>query len=455
MADPLLEFFTQMDIQGGVVVQDSPKFDLDLYIQNYRGRTRFDRLLLIGRSSVKLCVEALKAALAEAKRGRDTQRYRDVFEYLRVAAPNDPDAVFDKKWVDRQDVANHEETQRLLTELKGYKNNLVKESIRMGNEELAKHYEAIGDLNAASEHYSKMRPDVSTAKHVIDVGKHLVRVAIQRREWSMVAPHLVKMTLGGQYPEEERNAQPFIRAASGIALLGQEKYWEAALSFLDADPNVPPKAYNELASRNDIAVYGGLLALATMDRKQLQSMVLENQNFRVFLEPEPHIRRAVTMFVNGRYSACIEILEGYRTDYLLDIYLQKHVSKIYAKIRSKCVVQYLIPFSCVSLDTLEKAFGSPERPIEEELAVMIEEGVLEARIDGIERLVNTVKIDPRAQMQASALVSAENYEKQAIERLRRMAIAAADLELMPTKKQGLHLPLGGDISFGDQEIVMG
>lgn len=58
-------------------------------------------------------------------------------------------------------------------------------------------------------------------------------------------------------------------------------------------------------------------------------------------------------------------------------------------------------------------------------------------------------------MQASALVSAENYEKQAIERLRRMAIAAADLELMPTKKQGLHLPLGGDISFGDQEIVMG
>lgn len=346
----------------------------------------------------------------------------------------------------------------------------------MGNEDLAKHYEAIGDLNAASEHYSKMRPDVSTAKHVIDVGKHLVRVAIQRREWSMVAPHLVKMTLGGQYPEEERNAQPFIRAASGIALLGQEKYWEAALSFLDADPNVPPKAYNELASRNDIAVYGGLLALATMDRKQLQSMVLENQNFRVFLEPEPHIRRAVTMFVNGRYSACIEILEGYRTDYLLDIYLQKHVSKIYAKIRSKCVVQYLIPFSCVSLDTLEKAFGSPERPIEEELAVMIEEGVLEARIDGIERvsftaffffwivircandekqLVNTVKIDPRAQMQASALVSAENYEKQAIERLRRMAIAAADLELMPTKKQGLHLPLGGDISFGDQEIVMG
>ncbi|KAK4196539.1 putative COP9 signalosome complex subunit 1 [Triangularia verruculosa] len=455
MADPLLEFFTQMDDQGGIVVKDAPKFDLDLLIQNYRGRTKFDRLLLIGRSSVKLCVEALKVALAEAKRGRDIQRYREVVEYLRIAAPDDPDAVYDKKWLEKQELANREETQRLLAELKGYKNNLIKESIRMGNEDLAKHYEAIGDLNAASEHYSKMRPDVSTAKHLVDVGKHLVRVAIQRREWNMLFPHLAKMSLNGQYPEEERSSQPFIKAATGIAFLGQDKYHEAALAFLEADPTVPAKAYSDIISRNDIAVYGGLLALATMDRRELQAMVLENQSFRMFLEPEPHIRRAVTMFVNGRYSSCIEILEGYRSDYLLDIYLQKHVSRIYAKIRSKCIVQYLIPFSCVSLETLEKAFGSPESSIEDELAVMIEEGVLEARIDGIERLVHTVRVDPRAQMQASALASAENYEKQAVERLRRMAIAAADLELTPIKKQGLHHQLGGDLAYADQEIVMG
>ncbi|KAK0736936.1 26S proteasome subunit RPN7-domain-containing protein [Apiosordaria backusii] len=455
MAGPLLEFFTQMDNQGGIIVKDGPKFDLDLYIQNYRGRTKFDRLLLIGRSSVKLCVDALRAALAEAKRGRDTQRYRDVVEYLRIAAPNDPDAVYDQKWLDKQEIANHEETQRLLAELKGYKNNLIKESIRMGNEDLAKHYESIGDLNAASEYYSKMRPDVSTAKHLIDVGKHLVRVAVQRRDWNMIPAHVAKMTLGGQYPDEERNSQPFQKVATGIALLGQDKYYEAALAFLEADPSVSSKVYNEIASKNDVAVYGGLLALATMDRRELQAMVLENQNFRAFLEPEPHIRRAVTMFVNGRYAACIEILEGYRGDYLLDIYLQRHVSKIYARIRSKCVVQYLIPFSCVSLDTLEKAFGSPERPIEEELAGMIEEGVLEARIDGIESLVNTIKVDPRAQMQASALASAENYERQAIERLRRMALAAADLELVGTRKMGLHHQLGGDLAFGDQEILMG
>ncbi|CCF45757.1 hypothetical protein CH063_14723 [Colletotrichum higginsianum] len=36
-SNALLAFFTQMDDQGGVIVRDIPKLDLDLYIQNYEG----------------------------------------------------------------------------------------------------------------------------------------------------------------------------------------------------------------------------------------------------------------------------------------------------------------------------------------------------------------------------------------------------------------------------------
>ena len=156
MADPLLQFFTQMDNLGIVVVKgrqprmrqtsilqipnlaccaDAPKLDLDLYIQNYRGRTRFDRLFLIGRSSVTLCIDALKAAIAEAKRGRDTQRYRDAVECLRIASPSDLEANFDQKWLEQQEVANRAETARLQAELKVYKNNLIKESIRVSHDQ--------------------------------------------------------------------------------------------------------------------------------------------------------------------------------------------------------------------------------------------------------------------------------------------------------------------------------
>lgn len=83
-----------------------------------------------------LCVDALKASIAEAKRGRDTQRYREAVECLRIAAPSDQDATFDQTWLETQEKANKAETNRLLTELKGYKNNLIKESIRVGLETL-------------------------------------------------------------------------------------------------------------------------------------------------------------------------------------------------------------------------------------------------------------------------------------------------------------------------------
>ncbi|KAG7290610.1 hypothetical protein NEMBOFW57_000613 [Staphylotrichum longicolle] len=436
MASSLLAFFTVMDNQDGIIVRDPPKFDLDLYIQNYKGRTRFDRLFLIGRSSVPLCVDALKASIAEAKRGRDTQRYREAVECLRIAAPSDQDATFDQTWLETQEKANKAETNRLLTELKGYKNNLIKESIRMGHEDLGKHLESIGDLNAAAEAYSKMRPDVSTPKQFLDVGKHLVRVSIQRREWGMVSAHLSKMG-GAQHAEEEKAVQPYLKIAQGIALLGQEKYKEAAQSFLLADSAVSASSYSELASQSDVASYGGLLALASMGRDELQHNVLDNAQFRTFLEQAPHIRRAVAQFVSGRYSACIAILESYRPDYLLDIYLQKHIATIYSQIRSKCIVQYLIPFSCVSMDTMNKAFGGPGQSIEDELADMIQSGALEARINTIDNLVTTKAANPRAQMQESALRVTENYERQALDRLRRMGLAAAELELKGGKKTGV------------------
>lgn len=258
----------------------------------------------------------------------------------------------------------------------------------MGNEDIGRHLESTGDLHGAAESYAKMRPDISTPKQIVDVAKHLVRVSALKQDWGMILAHVAK--LGGHSSEDEKVLQGYVKIVQGIACLGQERYEDAAFSFLDVDPAVPATAYNEIASPNDIAVYGGLLALATLGRDALEKMFLGSPTFRTFLELEPHIRRAITLFVNGRYSACIAAIEAYRADYLLDIYLQKHVPKIFAKIRSKCIVQYLIPFSCVKLDTLNAAFGTPDHPVEEELVAMIKEGVLQARIDAIDRVRRAV-----------------------------------------------------------------
>lgn len=79
-----------------------------------------------------LRVDALKAAVIEAKSGSDVTRYKDAWQLLRSVAPDEPEAQRDEEWIERTELANRTETARLETELKGYKNNLIKESIRVG-----------------------------------------------------------------------------------------------------------------------------------------------------------------------------------------------------------------------------------------------------------------------------------------------------------------------------------
>ena len=98
---------------------------------NEPGRTRYDRLLLIGKSCVPLCVDALKTAVQEAKKGSDVTRYKDAWDCIRLAAPTEPEAQRDEAWIEAVEKANKAETTRLESELKGYKNNLIKESIRV------------------------------------------------------------------------------------------------------------------------------------------------------------------------------------------------------------------------------------------------------------------------------------------------------------------------------------
>lgn len=255
----------------------------------------------------------------------------------------------------------------------------------MGNEDLAKHYESMGDLHQAYDVYSRMRADASSSKHVIETGFHLTRISVLRRDWAMVIGNVNKMSSPAHMEPGDKNAQAVSSVNYGIGLLGQRKYAEAAQAFTRIDSSVSASLYDEFASPNDIATYASLLSLATMDRPGL-TRFLDNSTFRTFLELEPQFRRAVSQFVNGRYSACLGILDSYRPDYLLDIYLQPHVPELYRMIRAKCIFHFLQPFSCVTIDSMNTAFAAPGESIETELIDMIRHSGLQARIDPIERV---------------------------------------------------------------------
>ena len=65
-------------------------------------------------------------------------------------------------------------------------------------------------------------------------------------------------------------------------------YKSAARSFLGA--NLDHCELPDIMSAQNVAIYGGLCALATFDRPELQRLVVSSPSFKLFLELEPQLR---------------------------------------------------------------------------------------------------------------------------------------------------------------------
>lgn len=97
------------------------------------GRTRLVRLNYIARLCPPLSLEALCLAIPESKAAKDPNVYIRFTELLNEIDPGSQLSVPDVEWVERRKKENQRETERLEHELRGYKNNLIKESIRVSH----------------------------------------------------------------------------------------------------------------------------------------------------------------------------------------------------------------------------------------------------------------------------------------------------------------------------------
>lgn len=95
------------------------------------GSTRIDRLHHIGSHSPYLAVDAYRLAIAEAKKSKNVDLYARLVADLNSIAPDDPAALLDTAWAEKKTRETRLEQERLEHELKSYKNNLIKESIRV------------------------------------------------------------------------------------------------------------------------------------------------------------------------------------------------------------------------------------------------------------------------------------------------------------------------------------
>jgi COP9 signalosome complex subunit 1 len=97
--------------------------------------TRIERLLFIADHCPPLQAEAYKLALDALKHTLNFAKYTTVLSKLNEAltAKYSPAVAADTQWIENAQRTARSQTEKLETDLKTYKNNLIKESIRVGS----------------------------------------------------------------------------------------------------------------------------------------------------------------------------------------------------------------------------------------------------------------------------------------------------------------------------------
>ena len=146
----------------------NPNIDLESYVQQYTGLTRIQRLAFIAKHCPPLRVEVLKLAIRYVQMTHNTTAYIDLEKQLSAAqasarndhlnmTANNALSIAAKEWVNIRTKKGALTLEKLDTDLKNYKSNSIKESIRRGHDDLGDHYLDSGDLPNALKSYSRAR----------------------------------------------------------------------------------------------------------------------------------------------------------------------------------------------------------------------------------------------------------------------------------------------------------
>lgn len=474
------------------IVVENPTIDLEVYANQYTGIARLDRLIYVADVCPVLALEALKMAITYVqttynvkvyqmlhKRLSDLQAVNGVGGAAGVAggeqaaaaaaaaaavvaalpdiaaqpaaaaaaaaqgssssAGGEKDAfAYDAVWVDTKNKKAALKLEKLDSDLKNYKSNSIKESIRRGHDDLADHYLSCGDLTNALKCYSRARDYCTSGKHVINMCLNVIKVSIYLKNWAHVMSYISKAESTPDFSEgsKEANAQVLTRleCAAGLAELQQKKYKAAAKHFLAA--NFDHCDFPEMISTSNVAVYGGLCALATFDRQELKRLVIASSSFKLFLELEPQLRDIIFKFYESKYANCLTLLDEIRDNLLVDMYIAPHVNTLYTKIRNRALIQYFSPYMSADMHKMATAFNSTVGDLENEVMQLILDGQIQARIDSHNKILYAKEADQRNSTFERALLMGKQYQRNTRMLILRAAMLKSHIHVKTVSREG-------------------
>jgi len=384
--------------------------DLETYIGQYGTHGAIQRLGFIASKSDRrpLQIEANRLCLDLLKRTTNTKAYTEVYTTLKDLMEGADAALpqYDSVWV--------EATQKQASILKDvYEQDLhqskitqIKETIRTCHTQLANFCTEQGDYGSALKYVSKSREYCSEPPAVFSTCMTIIKLSALLRQYTDIQSFASKAQ---HTPFKEEADQSKIYAAFGLYWMTTGKYKDAAFSFCNVRMQDLGTSFNDILCPQDVALYGVLCALASLERSEVQAKLLDSSTFRECLDLVPQVQDLTLDFCNCRYAVCLSALEKLKEALTLDVHLHGQVSDLCQQIRSKGMVQYFAPFLSVSLHSMAEAFNTNVEGIQSEVAQLVSKKQLDAKIDSHKKVLHVRHANQRKATYQNAMRVSQDF----------------------------------------------
>jgi len=378
--------------------------DLDSYSGQYGTHGAIQRLQFIATQTqkVNLKIDALKLCLDLMKRTTNCKGYTEVHNGLKELLEGNESAVppYDQVWVEATQKQNGILKDLYEQDLNQAKASQMKENIRQCYHQLTNLCLEQGDYPTAEKYLARSREFCTEPQAVFATCMTIIRLRALQRQYSDIQNFTSK---AHHTPFKDEASQSRIFASYGLYNMTTGKYKDAATSFSQVKPQDLGSSFSDILSPQDVALYGVLCGLGSLDRAEVQSKLLDSPTFRECLDMAPQLRDLAIDFCSCRYAACLASLDRLKEPLSLDVHLSGQVANLCEQIRSKGIVQYFAPFLSVSLHRMAEAFNTDVESMQREVAKLIGQRQLDAKIDSQRKILHASHADQRRSTYNNAL----------------------------------------------------
>jgi len=358
---------------------DSPDFNVQNYIGEYKGRARIQRLMFVAdrcpsarKSAVKLLMKSANAKGDNAI--KDNTLYREIFKYGKLYLEDCPEP--DVKYMQQNTELNMIRRTKLEDEIQKWRNLNQRIPSRRAYMKNAAFLSQLGDFDLAIHKLMDAKDFAEVASEFIECHMEIIKTSVKQGSLTHVNNEANRMFVSYEKDLTPANKSQ-INACMGLYWMKNQKFNRACEHFLKAT-NI--SNFSDILSKRDIGIYGALCALGDLKRDQLKKQLLDNP-FMHYLEKAPKVKKLVLAMTNSQYSEVMKLLGELKQHFYLDYYLHSVADELMNAVRGKALVQYFEPFSSMNLIRMAKDFGVGLSDIEEELHKAILSGQVKGKID--------------------------------------------------------------------------